>query len=78
MGAEMIRVTFCFPGFMSRALAVSYTHLDVYKRQGACWAFAGISSVESNLLSEGKASAGIDLSEKAATWFTYQAQNTTP
>lgn len=45
---------------------------------GACWAFAGISSVESNLLSEGKASAGIDLSEKAATWFTYQAQNTTP
>ena len=27
--------------FFSPAIAVSYTHLDVYKRQALCWSFPG-------------------------------------
>ena len=39
-----------------------------------CWAFAGISAVESNLLVTGKAGTDVDLSEKAVAWFTSKLQ----
>lgn len=38
---------------------------------GACWAFANIAALESNLISQGIADSSIDLSERHLAYFTY-------
>lgn len=40
---------------------------------GACWAYAGIGAVESNLITQGLADTAIDLSELHLLWFSYHA-----
>ncbi len=37
--------------------------------EGLCWAFAGMSSVESNLITKGLEPSDVDLSEKYMAWF---------
>lgn len=44
---------------------------------GSCWAFAGLASVESNLLMESKVYPAVDLSEKAVSWFAFKPQDET-
>lgn len=40
---------------------------------GACWSYAGIGAVESNLLTHGMVDSSVDLSELHLLWFTYHA-----
>lgn len=42
-------------------------------KEGLCWAFAGMSAVESNLITQGLEPSDIDLSEKYIAWFSFGA-----